>query len=83
MGHNKQARCFHSNQKHKLLWGFKHIPRSKSSLISYAYFKSNSVGSNLKDIAIESCAGPIQHINLLYSVNKWQVTAVMLHKTLF
>lgn len=83
MDHNKPARCFHSNQKHKLLRGLKYILRSKSSFISYAYFKSNSVESNLKDIAIESCAGPIMHINLLHSVNKWQVTAVMLHKTLF
>lgn len=72
-----------TNQKHKLLWGFKYIPCSKSSFISYAYFKSNSMESSLKDIASESHAGPIKHIKLPYSANEWQVTAVTLYKTLF
>lgn len=39
--------------------------------------------SSLKDIATESCADPIKHINLPYSANEWQVTAVTLYKTFF
>lgn len=72
-----------TNQKQKLFLGFKYVFCSKNTFISYAYFKSNSVESSFKNIATESCAGPIKHINLPYSANEWQVTAARLYKTLF